>query len=168
MQPLAPFAFAAVTLVQTVPNDLAALKGYGPYRFGMTLEDIRKLTDLSEPKHAGDIVYYEGSDTTKIGDLRYGYQFQFSTGKLHEISLEVRLTIDDKQCAALFARTLYQVQNKYGRSFKTDMKRQGFLTKRFAYIPMKDVASVLVGSSASGNYCINSVTYTGPKEDNTF
>jgi hypothetical protein len=155
MHPLAPFAFAALTLIQSAPTELRELTGFHRYKFGMSVEEIQRFTTLTGPEQtpidkAFGYTTYIGAQILVINRVSYKVNLIFQSGKLQKISIVSLMTEQsDSACTKLFNDSVSDLVKLYGPMDKppvVDTKTS--VTTTDAWFKMRDNARVEIVSTA--------------------
>lgn len=101
---------SSLSLIQASSNP-TKLEGFRNFKFGMSLDDIKKLTEIvSEPN--GN--HYAKNDL-QIEGVRYLVSFNFDSDGLNEVRLISAATYPQNVCKSIFDRTFAELESTYGR-----------------------------------------------------
>ena len=155
-------ALASAVMAQ---SELKELKGYKQFQFGMTLGEVRNLTDLNAPVESDiDAPEYEAKDYLFLNGRKYRYVFQFYDGKLRKITLKSEFENEPDRCRFLAEPITRQLIEKYGPSGEPKDIGTGTLTD----ILMKNNAFIALSVTTNGSMCYVRVHYVDNVQDWTF
>ncbi|MDP2876733.1 MAG: hypothetical protein Q8O00_11155 [Holophaga sp.] len=146
------FALSLLLLILISGNAFAQNCGWGPTKWGMSVEDVQKATQLKltkTSKASDEHTFKQYSAKLNIHAVPYKAKFVFSTdNELHRIEFELDR---DTQLAANVLRNLRQdLVNKYGAVADSEKRSSGDVT--FMWVSKCSIISLaLFPGAKSGN-----------------
>src|SRR5437773_1219059 len=101
-------------ITQAATADRPSLPGFQKFRFGMSEQDIRRITKIDEATPEDGGVRLRAAQSTEIDGLSYRLSFLLNGGKLRRVRLVHDTDDSGIGCEGHFNRVFGLVKAKYG------------------------------------------------------
>jgi hypothetical protein len=151
-------------------SERGSLPGYQNFRFGMSEQDIQRVTNITDRKDESGDLRLTSSQSMEIDGASYKVSFLLRSGQLVRINLYHEAADSDAACLGRFDRMFGLVKARYGTSDQPPKREvfSGIAAISSAHFSFRDGASIIVSTNYLERKCGQSVVYTKGTSGATF
>ena len=159
-------AIASLLVTQASAAGRQSLPGFQKFQFGMSEQDIRRITKIQETSVEKEGLWLNGAQPIDVDGVSYHLRVLLNDGKLHRVRLSNETAASDGACETNVARVFGVVQAKYGEPDEPPERDQlfgGISTLRTAKFTFRDGAQITSSALHQDGNCTVLVGYTAGK-----
>ena len=160
---IAAAVFGLLT-TQALSTDRQTLSGFQKFRFGMSEQQIRKITTIEEASQIEEGLWLGAAQSIEIDGVRYRLRFLLNRDKLSRIRLSDETVASDTDCGFRFNRIFALVQAKYGNPDqppKRSVFPGGIAVLQTATFTFRDGGRIISSAYYQEGKCTALISYVG-------